>query len=42
MLERLEVANGLDPRAVGFPAEIVDDELMASSAEVRALDHVAR
>ena len=39
IVERLEAATGLDVRAPGFPAEIVDDESEAPGAEVWAPGH---
>lgn len=39
IVERLEAATGLDVRAPGFPAEIVDDEPEAPGAEVWAPGH---
>lgn len=37
IIRRLEEATGLDVRAPGFPAEMVDDEPEASGAEVRPI-----
>lgn len=35
MIERLEEATGLEVRAPGFPAELVDDEPEEAGHEVR-------